>query len=403
EMVRLQLTDAKLVEELRKLNKQIPYTTQRLAYQFSSRFLENLLENYGSFYKVYIDSGIKLFHDLLLNEAAGSETISDDVYTSFVEKMMVVFLEETEYNGTNRQDLIQSLLTRWYRDFLISQDKATKETIKRIIEKWQGQSSPNKDIFTGQLMNLLEKESEWPDEGTSEDKRASTDKSDTIIRQPGDNKTKNSDPHSKWPGENNEYQSQADHAGKSDSSSIENIKNLFHDDQEKSEKKEYHYIDNSGLVLLTPYLQILFEELGLVRENQFINRQAQIRAAFLLHYLANNDKWPEEPELVFNKVMLGLPIEMPVPKNVELKDAELRECDKLLHAVIENWGALKNTTPQGLREGFLQRPGKLSKVDNGWKLNVEQDTIDILLDNLPWSYQIVSFPWMKQVIFVKWN
>ncbi|MBS3771738.1 MAG: hypothetical protein KGY69_15920, partial [Bacteroidales bacterium] len=65
--------------------------------------------------------------------------------------------------------------------------------------------------------------------------------------------------------------------------------------------------------------------------------------------------------------------------------------------------ALKNTTPQGLREGFLQRPGKLSKVDNGWKLNVEQDTIDILLDNLPWSYQIVSFPWMKQVIFVKWN
>ncbi|MBS3770376.1 MAG: hypothetical protein KGY69_08980, partial [Bacteroidales bacterium] len=230
EMVRLQLTDAKLVEELRKLNKQIPYTTQRLAYQFSSRFLENLLENYGSFYKVYIDSGIKLFHDLLLNEAAGSETISDDVYTSFVEKMMVVFLEETEYNGTNRQDLIQSLLTRWYRDFLISQDKATKETIKRIIEKWQGQSSPNKDIFTGQLMNLLEKESEWPDEGTSEDKRASTDKIDTIIRQPGDNKTKNSDPHSKWPGENNEYQSQADHAGKSDSSSIENIKNLFHDD-----------------------------------------------------------------------------------------------------------------------------------------------------------------------------
>ncbi|MBS3776634.1 MAG: hypothetical protein KGY70_15665, partial [Bacteroidales bacterium] len=53
EMVRLQLTDAKLVSELRKLNKQLPYTTQRLAYQFSSRFLENLLENYDDFYKAY--------------------------------------------------------------------------------------------------------------------------------------------------------------------------------------------------------------------------------------------------------------------------------------------------------------------------------------------------------------
>jgi hypothetical protein len=84
------------------------------------------------------------------------------------------------------------------------------------------------------------------------------------------------------------------------------------------------------------------------------------------------------------------------------KDIET-ESELLLKDVIRYWGVLKNTGIEGLRETFLQRPGKLSHNQNGWKLIVEQKTVDILIGSLPWGLGIIKLPWMPEMLFVEWN
>ena len=82
----------------------------------------------------------------------------------------------------------------------------------------------------------------------------------------------------------------------------------------------------------------------------------------------------------------------------------LTEADNLLQTVINYWDALKNTSPDGLREGFLQRDGKLIRIDGqGWKLQVEQMAIDVLMTRLPWGVSMVKLPWMDELLTVEWT
>jgi len=74
-----------------------------------------------------------------------------------------------------------------------------------------------------------------------------------------------------------------------------------------------------------------------------------------------------------------------------------------LIAVINHWEVLKNTSADGLREAFLQRRGKLSRVDGGWLMQVEQRAIDVLLNKLPWGISIIKLPWMNEMLFVEWT
>ena len=68
------------------------------------------------------------------------------------------------------------------------------------------------------------------------------------------------------------------------------------------------------------------------------------------------------------------------------------------------WTVLMSTSPDGLREGFLQREGKLTLSDHGnWKLRVEQKSIDILLGYLPWGISMVKLPWMENLLVVEWT
>jgi hypothetical protein len=75
-----------------------------------------------------------------------------------------------------------------------------------------------------------------------------------------------------------------------------------------------------------------------------------------------------------------------------------------MEAAIRHWGALGSASPDGLREGFLQREGKLEKRADGWRLIVERKTIDVLLDRLPWGVGMVALPWMgEEVVWVEWG
>jgi hypothetical protein len=75
----------------------------------------------------------------------------------------------------------------------------------------------------------------------------------------------------------------------------------------------------------------------------------------------------------------------------------------LLRGMIDNWKALGNTSVAGLREAFLQRQGRLQLRDDAWHLRVESKTYDMLLDQLPWGFSTIKYPWMERVVYVEWR
>ena len=163
------------------------------------------------------------------------------------------------------------------------------------------------------------------------------------------------------------------------------------------------YITQAGLVLLHPFIQPYLDEVGLLNEALFRDDTAQQQAIYLLHYLATGQTRAPEPELVLPKLLCGWPLNDPVEPDLELPEAALVEGEHLLQTAIGYWEALKSTSPDGLREGFLQREGKLTCTDNGWKLQVERQAIDILLSRLPWGVSMVKLPWMEDLLTVEWT
>ncbi|MCD2449924.1 hypothetical protein GO003_005935 [Methylicorpusculum oleiharenae] len=161
------------------------------------------------------------------------------------------------------------------------------------------------------------------------------------------------------------------------------------------------YIDNAGLVLLHPFLPQLFEAVGIVSGEKI----SQLDFALsLLHYLATGQDKAPEYELVLPKLLCQLPLSAPIASLVVLPDYARQEADALLQAVIKHWGALRNTSIDSLRGTFLLRPGKLTaQADGDWRLQVEHQTCDILLDSLPWSIGMFKLPWMQKFLWVEWG
>ncbi len=163
------------------------------------------------------------------------------------------------------------------------------------------------------------------------------------------------------------------------------------------------YVNQAGLVLLHPFLRFYFEAVGLCSGESFQDESTQQMAIYLLHYLATKQTNVPEYELVLPKLLCGWSLNEPVVQ-VDLPDTALREGENLLQTAIDYWDVLKSTSPDGLREGFLQREGKLTRSgENNWKLQVEQQAIDVLLSRLPWGLSMVKLPWMDGLLIVEWN
>jgi len=182
-----------------------------------------------------------------------------------------------------------------------------------------------------------------------------------------------------------------------------NGKKSAQDRSEKSkDKSEAIYVDNAGLVILHPYLHQLFETFDLIRNKSWKDKSAQCAAVRTLQYLVTGNNESPEFDLPLNKVVCGLLPEDVLEPRESLSIEIRRECDILVEAVIEHWAALKNTGVAAFRETFLQRNGKLTRVDNGWLLQVEQKAVDVLLSRLPWGIGTIQLPWMDQIIHTEW-
>lgn len=168
---------------------------------------------------------------------------------------------------------------------------------------------------------------------------------------------------------------------------------------------EGFHVVHAGLVLVGPYLPMLFERVGIALEPASGDSPPSedfAKAVALLHFLATGRDDPAEFELVLPKVLCGRSPEVSFAGPVALDPEVREEADQLLASVLSHWGALKDSSIDALREGFLAREGKLSLRDGIWRLQVEQKAWDMLLDQLPWSFQYTKFPWMEHPLKTEW-
>ncbi|HEX6901171.1 MAG TPA: contractile injection system tape measure protein [Thermoanaerobaculia bacterium] len=176
--------------------------------------------------------------------------------------------------------------------------------------------------------------------------------------------------------------------------------------EEAQEEKGVLYVGNAGLALTGPFLPHLFRSLDLLGEEdgkvRLRDDAAVSRAVYLLQFLVDGRTDAPEPELAFNKVLCGVPVSTPVDREIVPTEREREVCGQLLRSMIANWPIISNTSVAGLQETFLRREGRLQSSDDGWKLRVQRKTLDVLVDQVPWSVSVVYHSWMPQPVHVTW-
>lgn len=171
---------------------------------------------------------------------------------------------------------------------------------------------------------------------------------------------------------------------------------------EDAGEREY-FVSNGGLVLLWPYLARLFRRLEFVVDGEFIDETSRLKAVHLLQYLVTGSVETHEYRMVLNKVLCGCELDYPLPSSVDLSESEKEEAGEVIRSALDHWKALKDTSPEGFRDAFVQRHARLSREESHWMLQVEPEAWDVLLDRLPWSLSVVRLPWMAEPLHVEWR
>lgn len=184
------------------------------------------------------------------------------------------------------------------------------------------------------------------------------------------------------------------------------MKEDYYSKEEQKEAPVQFTIANAGLCLFSPWFSRLFLMLHYLSEDRrtFKDTASKIRAIFLMQYLTcQADKAYQETDLVFNRMLVDLPMHIPLPKQLELTNEEKKIADDMLNGVKSNWDKMRNTSMEGFLQSFITRKGQLEEQDDKWILTVEKRAFDILLDYIPWSYSMIRNPWMKKYIQVNWR
>jgi hypothetical protein len=166
-----------------------------------------------------------------------------------------------------------------------------------------------------------------------------------------------------------------------------------------------YFVENAGLVIVWYHLRLLFEHLGLIKNKEFIDKNAQMRALQVLDFMVFGNRKMKEYGLVLNKILVGLEPEENIEITQQITDNEVFMIEEFLQeAIIKQWTILKNTSIEGLRNTFLKRNGKLTRTENGWFLQVEpKGGIDMLLNSLPWGLSFIKMNWMPKPLTIEWK
>lgn len=180
------------------------------------------------------------------------------------------------------------------------------------------------------------------------------------------------------------------------------VKSLLESNELVETNLKSAFFKTAGVVILWPLIVPLFEDRGLLLDKQFIDKKAQFKGLELLNFAVAGNNPLDEYDMVLNKVLCEIPIEVAVQYEPSLSDEDKDEVENLLNHLITNWSVLKNTSINGLREGFILREAELKEFEEDWLLKVEQKGIDILMNKIPWGFKTVKLPWMSKILSVEW-
>lgn len=176
--------------------------------------------------------------------------------------------------------------------------------------------------------------------------------------------------------------------------------------RKQTESPDILFISNAGLCLLARWLPRLLDMLGYLDKDKkdFKDTASKIRIVFLLQYLTcSEEKKYRETELAFNRLLVSLPMNIPLPESLALTDEEKQTAESMLVGVKANWQAMKGTSIKGFQDSFIMRTGRLEQQEERWLLTVDNRTLDILLDSVPWGFKQIRLPWLKKYIQVVWH
>lgn len=172
--------------------------------------------------------------------------------------------------------------------------------------------------------------------------------------------------------------------------------------KEEKIQAETAYFNFAGIVIIWPLIVPLFDDRQLLENRNFKDEEARFKGLQMLNYLVNGDEIVEEKDMPLNKILCGIPRNESVLFTSELTNDDKLELNALLAHLIKHWSILKNTSIQGLRDGFIHRKGQIAENEIEWSLKVEQKSIDLLMNSMPWGYKMIKLPWMNKLLVVEW-
>ncbi|HTQ66742.1 MAG TPA: contractile injection system tape measure protein [Puia sp.] len=433
-------TDFKSVTALRKQVLTNTSFTRRVIAQHNDRFLSNLVETLTAEKQENLPAAIHELYEIfyLIHQKGFGEKIPVLPVTNkkdFLKRIWEIILLASSKNeiSLKTETLIEKILAVHTIEAgvlkKVRKDLARKLEITRPILKKLTEEEKNKWIKSeSEGKNTNKKNTDQKKQSTvtnPEQKKSDKPQDEKKYKQPEskpelENKANRFDKNDESPPINplinqkiphKQDQPDCNDAG-IDNLIVENekIRNLFADLTHAVQKSTQDSIDDegvfarhAGIILLHPFLNSFFKRLEMVHDKEFANLMAHQKALHLLYYLSTGQKHPDEYELVIAKVLCAYPLQQPVETDIELTEMELNEANDLLIAAIAQWEVLKNSSAAALREGFLQRNGKLFSKSDKLYLQVEKSAIDVLLDRLPWNLSMIKLPWMNEMLRVEWR
>ncbi|WP_018691886.1 contractile injection system tape measure protein [Algicola sagamiensis] len=170
---------------------------------------------------------------------------------------------------------------------------------------------------------------------------------------------------------------------------------------------------DAGLVILWPFLQLFFQRNNLLniesdttadtdKIGHFMDEQTQEKAfAYLVEM--SGLVFEEQEVMGTANLMLGLPPETSHEALIELSNEEKESVTAFLQSVIGHWQALKNMPVGSFQQMFIQRHGLCIQTQHGFAIEVERQSMDILLTKLPWGLGTITMPWLDhQLLEIHW-
>ena len=369
----------KAIEQLKALLHEYPMALNRLVLQHKAKELKSLVELYTGFSQTNLIAFFNEIRTLLKQEYPTSKqhtirTLEVDLWKTVFRQ---VILKRARIDSNTISKIIVQQPEIWiFKADFTRKDKKYNKLFPMLSKTFQKAITNKKTETKAETIENKVKTTENKTTETKTDNQSNT-------------KVKTDD----QPNTKAELPSETAESTLSETAHLENTEEL----------SSPQFFTNAGIVLLHPFIKNFFEKLNLLKDSTFKNFESQCKAVLLLHFLAGGEENINDYELVLLKFMCGMPANLPLDHSLKLSEMEKEEGINLLQAVINHWGALGSTTPDGLREGFLVRKGKLTKDHTGWRLHVEQKTLDILLDKLPWNLSMIKLPWMNELLYVQWR